>query len=464
LAHTVYQALIFDSNMRELGYEFVVSAEAKKTEEKGGVSSVILCQKEWFDAWLEGEKKFAEDQYLEIISSSDAWVIVDDDSNDSDEHKLSRSMAEVKATNSARRIKALVEQVTDRYSPLPSFAHRTRFLIHVQLPILEQYYSRISSSLDAFETLSSALVRAVPGALGVEGAKTDSCKLTGGVEGSQRLCKAFLSARYVESAMQRWGEDEFFLELWTEINHRAALRTRAEMHPSLPNSADHQSSKSDAPECTIFEELITQYTKLASRAEDMLVSQVCGETETALKPHFVAITSPKDESDAHADDGIAVPPSLLPSIALLSAHLTFLREILPTAVTTHVYRRIATRISEHILQREVLFRPGLTRGQFRTVLAREQARSVLAESELWAETCQAALRTSRARAEGPWARLLVAGRLLGASRQEVDRAVKEVLGGQGDGWEDALDAVASLGSGGLGKEEIKTVLRLRDDL
>jgi hypothetical protein len=102
----------------------------------------------------------------------------------------------------------VIEGETDRYSPLPSFAHRTRFLIHVQLPILEQYYSRISSSLDAFETLSSALVRAVPGALGVEGAKTDSRKLTGGVEGSQRLCKALLSARYVESAMQRWGEEE----------------------------------------------------------------------------------------------------------------------------------------------------------------------------------------------------------------------------------------------------------------
>lgn len=465
LAHTVYQALIFDSNMRELGYEFVVGADASKAEEKGGISSVILCQKEWFDAWLEGEKKFAEDQYHEIISSSDAWTIVDDDSNDSDEFKHSRSAAELKATNSARRIKALVEQVTDRYSPLPSFAHRTRFLIHVQLPIVEQYYSRVSSSLDAFETLSSALVRAVPGALGVEGTKTDSRKLTAGVEGSQRLCKALLSARYVESSMQRWGEEEFFLELWTEINHRAALRTRAEMHPSLPHSADHQSNKNDAPECTIFEELVIQYTKLASRAEDMLVSQVCGETEAALKPHFVAITSPRDESDVqNADDGIAVPPSLLPSIALLSAHLTFLRNTLPTATTTQVYRRIATHISEHILQREVLFRPGLTRGQFRTGLAREQARSVHAESELWAETCQAALRTSRARAEGPWARLLVAGRLLGTSRQEVDRAVKEVLGGQGDSWEDALDAVTSLGSGGLGKEEVKTVLRLRDDL
>ena len=95
----------------------------------------------------------------------------------------------------------------DRYSPLPSFRQRTQFLVHVQLPILELYHSRISSSLDAFETLSSALVRVVPGALGVDGPKTDARKLTGGVEGSQRLCKALLSARYIENAMRTWGEE-----------------------------------------------------------------------------------------------------------------------------------------------------------------------------------------------------------------------------------------------------------------
>jgi len=117
--------------MRELGFEFVISAEAKKNEEKGGISSVILGQKAWFDAWMEGEKTcqshctrvsvrktksnywltVAEDQYHEIISAPDAWVIVDD-SNDSDEYKHSRSVVEIKATNSSRRIKALVEQVT----------------------------------------------------------------------------------------------------------------------------------------------------------------------------------------------------------------------------------------------------------------------------------------------------------------------------------------------------------------
>jgi len=95
----------------------------------------------------------------------------------------------------------------DRYMPIPSFRQRTQFLIHVQVPVLESYHSRILSSLDAFETLSSALVRAVPGALGVDTAKTDSRRLTGGVEGTQRLCKALLSARYIENTMKAWGEE-----------------------------------------------------------------------------------------------------------------------------------------------------------------------------------------------------------------------------------------------------------------
>lgn len=162
----------------------------------------------------------ADDQYHEIISASDAWAVADDDRHESNHSSQDTTL---KATTSARRIKALVEQVTgafllnrinyvcshttDRYSPLPSFRQRTQFLIHVQLPVLELYLSRISSSLDAFETLSSAFVRAVPGALSVDGPKTDTRKLTGGVEGSQRLCKALLSARYIENAMRAWGEE-----------------------------------------------------------------------------------------------------------------------------------------------------------------------------------------------------------------------------------------------------------------
>lgn len=90
---------------------------------------------------------------------------------------------------------------------VPRFHHRTRFLIAIQIPILEQYHTRISSSLDAFEALSSTLMRAVPGALaGQAGHQFDKKHLTDGVEGLQRLLKAFVSARWITIAMQSWGE------------------------------------------------------------------------------------------------------------------------------------------------------------------------------------------------------------------------------------------------------------------
>ncbi|KAF8446227.1 TIP-1 family-domain-containing protein [Boletus edulis BED1] len=466
LAHTVYQSLIFDSSLRDMGYEFSqenrdANGDERTEAERGGISKVILDQKDWFNAWLEGEKKFADDQYHEIISAADAWVIADDDRHEYAQNHVSQDTA-LKATTSARRIKALVEQVTDRYSPLPSFRQRTQFLIHVQLPILELYHSRISSSLDAFETLSSALVRAVPGALGVDGPKTDTRKLTGGVEGSQRLCKALLSAKYIENAMRIWGEEVFFLELLVEINHRASLRMTAGSYSSLPEYNARPGHGTTTSEGTIFEELVTQFAKLSSRAEDMLVQQICGECEGALKSHFAALAAQMQDMDDNTVD-VAVSSTLLPAVALLSSHLAFLRNTLPASVVTRLYRRTASRISEHVLQRQVLFRPGLTRGAARNGLTRTQARVVQAECELWAETSQVAMNTSRARIEKPWSRLLAAGRLLGADLQQHEKLLDAIFGGKSDGWEELLDNVTALGSGGLGMDEVKTVLRLRDD-
>ena len=55
-------------------------------------------------------------------------------------------------------------------------------------------------------------MRAVPGALSssvgaASGSAGDTRHLTSGVEGTQRLCKALVSARYVAAAMEAWGED-----------------------------------------------------------------------------------------------------------------------------------------------------------------------------------------------------------------------------------------------------------------
>ena len=66
------------------------------------------------------------------------------------------------------------------------------------------------------------------------------------------------------------------------------------------------------------------------------------------------------ESARQDEDEIAVSQTLLPAIALLSAHLTFLRTTLPTASVAAIYRRIASSIAEHVLQRAILYRGRLS--------------------------------------------------------------------------------------------------------
>jgi RAD50-interacting protein 1 len=219
LAQTIYQALAFDSQLIEDGFSLVGTSTSQNGGEHtnwGGISDVMLGNKEWFDAWLEAERQckyahiiqpstnsflaVAEEQYNEIIHAQDAWHVSDDGGFD-ERHR------DLRPTNSARRIKALFDQVSDRYRAVPHFHHRARFLIAIQIPILEQYHSRISGSLDAFEALSSTLMRAVPGALaGQAGHPSDRKRLIDGVEGLQRLLKAFVSARWITMAMQSWGE------------------------------------------------------------------------------------------------------------------------------------------------------------------------------------------------------------------------------------------------------------------
>jgi hypothetical protein len=115
---------MFDASMREEGFRLEGTSALQKKKESvesetwTGISEVILGNEEWFNAWLSGESKFADDQYLAIVSSLDAWTIVDDDDEGSQDFK---------PTASARRLKALIEQITGKHPKITSLGKDVNF-------------------------------------------------------------------------------------------------------------------------------------------------------------------------------------------------------------------------------------------------------------------------------------------------------------------------------------------------
>lgn len=183
---------------------------------------------------------------------------------------------------------------------MPSSTHRLPFLASIQLPILASYLSRVSGSLDAFETLSSAFVRAVPGALAGNtrsGVHIDQTKLTSGKAGLERLIKANLSAAYVLQALRVWSDDivsrpmldldrtahaQFFVELSSELRNSTGLQQSVQVESLLPGSLRSGGQGSSS----VFDIMIERYDALAVRTEEMIVKHVSAEVETDLKQHL----------------------------------------------------------------------------------------------------------------------------------------------------------------------------------
>lgn len=145
-------------------------------------------------------------RYYAAISAPDAWHILS-----SDDYDVSSSTSGTRPTQCALRIKELSDQLSSRYRPLP-LRHTLPFLLLLHLPMLQSYAARITSSLDAFESLSFGSI--LPGALG---GQTNAA--TQGVAGALRLVRAGVSARWMSERCDEWGEDAVSWSAKERQNH-----------------------------------------------------------------------------------------------------------------------------------------------------------------------------------------------------------------------------------------------------
>lgn len=247
LSHTIMQVLRFDEDLRD-----IYPPAARQTRSGEGavrLANSLLAKESVFEAWVQGERQFTSDRLEDELSSGAAWLVGDEadeghgGSGSSTWLALNQASttdvdapASMKTTRSARSVVDLIDGLTARYSPLPSANQQLPFVL-IQSSLLRQYAQRLERSLDAFESLSSAFARAIPGGMsssggdnsyvppsgtysdtGSFGPATDS-EMVQGLRGLGRLLKACLSALFVVAHLDHLSSTSFFLVLGSAIGN-----------------------------------------------------------------------------------------------------------------------------------------------------------------------------------------------------------------------------------------------------
>lgn len=148
-------------------------------------------------------------------------------------------------------------------------------------------------------------------------------------------------------------------------------------------------------------------------------------------------------------------------VSLLSSYLTYFQSSLSTRVLADLYRKIAGRVSNVILEKMILQR-GIG------MIGLKEGKAVMTECEVWVETSRAALSGGGGRGvsrlvEAPWRRLVQAGRLLALQGPERDRIKDLTFGTTTDeDWERGILEV--MGFSELRRDDAQVVLRTRAGL
>ncbi|ANB13052.1 hypothetical protein AWJ20_1330 [Sugiyamaella lignohabitans] len=286
LSHLVHEIVSFDELLKERYY-----FTPYNLPNWNGLAGDVLTE-ECFKVWLDTEKKIALQRYQEILDMPNSWEI-DWDIGEG-----------TKPTISAINIKDLFESVTEQYSALRKIRYRLRFLLEIQIHILDKFYIRLSESISAFESMTSSLSRAVGGV------SAEDKKLVSGVDGLERLCRIYGSLSYIISALGEWGEDLFFLDLWE--------------HVSKVSSKDrHKDSHSNENQETLFDETIHSYLEKKQKVYSIISGHVRKELRQSLQECYQYSEWTFEDDNTSGDRSIT--PKLVRPIQSLSTLLTFLR-------------------------------------------------------------------------------------------------------------------------------------------
>ncbi|KAL7619613.1 hypothetical protein AAE478_010154 [Parahypoxylon ruwenzoriense] len=299
-----------------------------------GLTSEVL--EKHFDDWFKAEKDFALERYHAIVNAPDARNI---------DYDYSGS-GKMKPTLGAVRVTDLLKSVTSQYERVRRLSHKLRFLIDIQLDILDEYHGRFKDSLDAYYTITSTLGRTLHGVTREQAAALEG---TGALE---TLCKVLGSSDHIIATLKDWSNEEFFVTMWEQLQTRAK---RADGQGNIATGMSYDQVKdrtsavvgSDSDGGILFDETIAAYARRRKAAEEYLVTALADSHQKAFRPYMAKAQWTTISDGTHVETSqLSVTPELDEPLTVLKRNLAFLASALSTAVYRRAWREVLEKLQD----------------------------------------------------------------------------------------------------------------------
>ncbi|TDZ34934.1 RAD50-interacting protein 1 [Colletotrichum spinosum] len=343
LSSFIGQLMTFDENIRtKFNYDGGNSEQGWP-----GLASEVL--ENWFEPWFQAEKAFAMERFEAIMDTPEARSIDYDYTG----------TGKTKPTFGAVRVTDLLRSITTQYERVRMFKHKIRFLIGIQLDILDEFHDRLRGSLEAYSALTSTVGRTL------HGVTKEQLAALEGTGAFESLCKVYGSADHIVTTLKEWGNEEFFVMLWDQLQSRAPRdgdsgRMSGDMSYEEVKDRTSAAAGSDADDGVLFDETIAAYSLRRKTAQEFLVNAVADSHYKAFRAYATrtqwATISDGPEIDPSQ---LAVTPELDEPLRILKRNLDFLHKAVGAAAFRRTWRAALDKLQD-MLWGEVLMRASFT--------------------------------------------------------------------------------------------------------
>ncbi|PHH62196.1 hypothetical protein CDD82_2027 [Ophiocordyceps australis] len=200
----------------------------------------------------------------------------------------------------------------------------------------------------------------------LHGATKDELAAVEGIGALETLCKVIGSADHVANTLIEWSDEEFFAQLWQELQARNAQGTSQDgstgiLHQEgiqgrVPNGAGRDSKDSG-----IFDETAAAYIGRRKAAEKLLVGALADSHTKAFRAYMAHVQWTTIGDAAIMDDAsqMSITPELDEPLRTLKSNFEFLSKALSAASLRRVWREALDKLQD-ILWNGVLLRQTFT--------------------------------------------------------------------------------------------------------